>query len=338
MNIIFHLKRWLIRRSLNKRRLSSPFVVDPAENYSLSSDADKNQSNSYYFSCHDMKGNSLLLRYAKRGGNQTEVWFAYKDADGNAYVNDKQHYTGECATAGVNCKKPGEIWSFFYDGELRNINTQKICTANFNGTFTAEGEIFEFGHHLDSDIMAKAIAKEKWSKAFFKSINENNQIHYEQQGSVSGTLCIDGKSTDYVLPAMRDHSYGKRDWNYMNKYFWLMALFEDGSSFNANMVSYPAVKSIQTGYFVLGNDTVCVQDARILEDVKSNTVPDKFTFEAVAGGRKVSITCKKETEFVFAFNDGEYIIYEGIGTFELDGKKARGVLEFGYNGDASRLV
>ncbi len=48
------------------------------------------------------------------------------------------------------------------------------------------------------------------------------------------------------------------------------------------------------------------------------------------------VNCKREMVFEFPF--GGYTIYEGIGTFELNGKKGRGVLEFGYNDDPDRVT
>lgn len=337
MNILQRLKMSLIRRSLDKRRISSPFVVEAAEHFSLPLDADETQNNSYYFSCHDMQGNSLLMRYAKRGQNQTEVWFAYKDAASNAYVNERQLYIGEDAPAGVRCRETGEVWDFFYDGELKNLSSGKRCAAHFRGTFCATGGIFEFGHDVDSSVLAAAIAKEKWSRAFFADLQQNDQVHYEQQGRVEGVLEIDGARISCALPAMRDHSYGKRDWRYMNRHFWLMALLEDGGSLNANMVSYPALRALQTGYFVSKQGVSCITEAKILEDIAPGAVPDAFSYKAKrADGKEFTVVCKKERQFDFPF-DG-YTLYEGIGTFDVDGIAGRGILEFGWNSDAARYA
>jgi hypothetical protein len=115
-----------------------------------------------------------------------------------------------------------------------------------------------------------------------------------------------------------------------------MALFEDGSSLNANMVSYP-VLHLQTGYFIKGSDRACIESAEIEGDVAANTVPDSFICKArLQDGRVIEIKCTKETQFEFPMGGGTYTIYEGIGAFELDGISGRGVLEFGWNNDASK--
>ena len=336
MNILQKHKERLFCRILDKRKRSNPFDAQSAELYAPPSDADEFHNNSYYFSCHDMAGNSLLLRHAQRGQKSTEVWLAYKDAKGNAYINEKQLFIGEAPPSTVSCTEVAKTWTFSYNGKLKNMKTGKKVSANIACEFSATGDIFEFGHHLDSRVLAKSIAKEKWSKAFFAALKENNQTHYEQPGKVNASITIGGKSTDICMPAMRDHSFGKRDWNYMNKHFWLMALFEDDSHLNANMVSYPAVKRLETGYFV-GKNTVCVEEAKLDGDIPNSGVPETFSYRAkLLNGKDIVVNCKREMVFEFPF--GGYTIYEGIGTFEMDGIKGRGVLEFGYNDDLSRVT
>ena len=339
MNIKQRLKQSLILRSLNKRRDAHPFNANAAEHFSLPEDADDFQNNSHYYSCHDMQGNSLFFRHAKRGRNKTEVWFCFKEAGGRVYYNKKQLYIGEGAPTHVACKQTGHTWVFGYNGPLADMETGAEVSVELDGSFHAAGDIFSFNHHLDVRVMADAIAKEKWSRSFFGALGENDQVHYEQPGTVDGKLILDGRRIDILLPAMRDHSYGKRDWTYMNRHFWLMALLEDGSSFNANMVSYPALPNLQTGYFLTNGHTVCVRAAQIIGSVMPGAVPDAFEYDAqLMDGRTLRVSCKKETQIVCPFENGAYTIYEGIGTFDIDGIKGRGILEFGWNGDPSRYA
>ncbi len=336
MNMITHLKERLFCRILEKRRRANPFDAQSAELFTPPKDADEFHNNSYYFSCHDMAGNSLLLRHAQRGQKSTEVWLAYKDAKGNTYINEQQLYIGEAPPSAVVCKEVSKAWDFSYIGNLKNMQSGKTVSAKITGEFLATADIFDFGYHLDSRVIAKSIAKEKWSKAFFAALKENNQVHYEQPGKVSAFITIGTKTTNLNMPAMRDHSYGKRDWNYMNKHFWLMAIFEDESHLNANMVSYPAVKRLETGYLV-ETHTVGVEQAELDTKMPTLGVPQEFSYRAkLLSGKSIVVNCKCEAVFEFPF--GGYTIYEGIGAFDLAGKKGRGVLEFGYNDDKKRVV
>ena len=337
MNIKRRFKSSLIRRSLDKRRSANPFIVDAAENYSLPTDADENQINSYYFSGHDLNGTSLIFRYAVRGKNKTEVWFAYRDSYGNAFINTKQHYQDEDSGVRLVCEESASEWTFHWSGELKSLSSGRVVAASFSGRLSASGKIFEFGHDIESRVLAEAIAAQKWSGALFNELKANDQTHYEQPGRIEGTLDIDGGGIEISLPAVRDHSYGRRDWNYMNKHFWLMALFEDSASLNANMVSYPALNDLRTGYYETPAETVSIVTAAIEGDVQPGGVPESFAYTAeLADGRKLRVVCKREEVFFFPFNNGEYLLYEGVGTFDLDGVKGRGILEFGWNGDPKR--
>lgn len=335
MNMIQRLKRALILRSLERRKHEHPFDAEAAERYALPSDADKTQINSYYFSCHDAKGMSLLLRFAQRGGGETEVWFAYRDAAGNACMNSGTRY-GANAPAGVTCLHPGKAWSFFYDGEVRSMTSGAVQRAQFTGTFTASEAPFEFGYHMDSSVLAGAIAQQKWDKGFFEELQKNNQVHYEQQGRVQGELVLSGQNIRIDAPAMRDHSYGRRDWNYMNRHVWLMALLEDGSALNANFVSYPKLK-LSSGYYTSASGTACVKEVSLGSLPSPGKAPQTLMYKVkLSDGTELSVACSKETEFVFPCGDA-YTIHEGIGTFTTGGVFGRGIMEFGWNNDPSRI-
>lgn len=339
MNILYPLKKVLILRSLEKRRSAHPFNAEMAEAYTIPQGADNSQNNSYYFSCHDTAGTSLLIRHAQRGTKSVEVWFAFRDAAGREFISGTQLFAAGEEPTVVSCIEPGKRWTFSYDGEAKELSGGRTVRAKLDMAFEATGGIFEFGHDVDAGVMAEAIAREKWTRAYFAELQGNDQVHYEQPGRAAGTLSLDGEVIALNLPAMRDHSFGKRDWGYMNKHFWLMALLEDGRQLNANMVSYPVLK-LMTGYYEDGGQVIGVSAARILEDVVTpHEVPKAFTFEVrLTDGRTLSVACRCEAVFPFPFADGAYTIYEGVGAFELDGIKGRGILEFGWNGDVSRCV
>jgi len=73
--------------------------------------------------------------------------------------------------------------------------------------------------------------------------------------------------------------------------------------------------------------------------VRPHEVPESFTLEArLLGGSLLSVKCRRQEVFAFPFENGAYTIYEGVGTFELDGVSGRGILEFGWNKDPSRYA
>ncbi len=332
MNIRYRLKKALIRRSLERRKSAHPFDTEAAERYALPSDADETRINSYYFSGHDMAGQSLLVRFAQRGGGKTEVWFAYRDASGRAYVNTRTSWDGE-PPAGVTCVEPGKQWAFFFDGAVRRLTDGTVVRARFAGTFEASGAPFDFSYHMDSSVLAGAIARQKWNRGFFDELQQNNQVHYEQQGRITGALSADGQQMEISLPAMRDHSFGRRDWGYMQRHVWLMALMEDGSALNVNFVSYPKLR-LHTGYHVSAQGTRCVTDVSLPQPA-SGSVPGSMMYRVtLSDGTEVRVACAKEAEFVFPCGEA-YTIHEGIGAFSSGGTMGRGIMEFGWNNGPS---
>ena len=371
------LKVSIITSFINKSKKNNPFDENSAELFQLPEDADGNMNNSYYFSAHDIgERNSLIFRLGKRGGAYYEVWFACRDSKGAYWVNIKQLFKVADCPVSVKCLEAGKKWDFNFKGKLEktflNKDLQAIpagqgaepenlqeteqetgqktghetgqageqqTMASFEGTFTATTGIFEFSRHMDTTPIARALSKEKWSRSFLNSLKENHQVHYEQQGEIEGTLVLNGRQSKIKCSAMRDHSYGKRDWDYMDRHIWLMALLENGDALNVNMVRYPAVSEIQTGYLISEGRTTCIDSVTSMDNLECNGhVPSVFQYTVkFADGRTLLVTCKKELEFIFPFNDGKYTIFEGIGSFSLDnGIKGRGIIEFGFNANASR--
>ncbi len=347
MSIKQRLKQAIVQRSIGKRKKAHPFDQHFAENFTLPPDALPDKNNSYYFSAHDGEGASFLFRLGRRGGGKSEIWLAYKNAAGQAWINSRHLFDDADSPAKVECITPGEKWAFSYKGKAVKLALDKDMAgipqapeahAEFTGTFTASDPIFEFSYHMDPEPLARAIAMEKWTKGFFKEVQENDQTHYEQQGHVKGELTLDGKKIPLDMRAMRDHSFGKRDWNYMDRHIWLMALLEDGTALNVNMVRYPAVANLQTGYYITDSDTVCVHSATPMDEIEcTGKVPKGFQYSVrLTDGRVLQAACEKEMEFVFPFDEGLYTIYEGVGNFTVNGVKGRGIIEFAFNRDASR--
>jgi hypothetical protein len=347
MSISLKLKELIVKRSIEKRKKKNPFDEISAESFQLPPEAGIDQNNSYYFSSHDIEGNSLLFRLGKRGGGSCEVWFALKENEGGIFVNDRQVFTSGQCPASVECLENGLKWKFSFNGTMAKVSLDENLSANrqekenegsFEGIFTASSPVFEFSRHMDSGPISRALAKEKWSRNFFASLAQNHQVHYEQQGQISGEFTNGSLSKQVNWPAMRDHSFGKRDWEYMDRHIWLMALLENGDALNVNMVRYPDINELQTGYFISGGKTICVDRVTSMDEIEcSGHVPLNFGYLVrLVNGQTFTVACKKELEYVFPFKDGAYTIFEGVGNFLIGGLKGRGILEFGFNSDNSR--
>ena len=344
------LKQWLkesiMVHSIKKKNKKEPFIAEIAEHYQLPENANKLDTNSYYFSAHDLEGNSVFLRRAERGDQTVEVWVAYKTKDA-IYTNKKQLFKRDEAPVTVKCVETAKQWDVHFNGDLHVAKISKEGIAKVSGkaikskidmTFQATTEIFDFTYHLNPKYMAKTLAKAKWDKDFQKNMKENQQRHYEQQGVATIHIEIGEKQETLSLTAMRDHSYGRRDWNYMDRHIWLMALMGKAQSLNINMVSYPHMKGLKTGYYEEKGTTIQIEVFPNLEQFPAlGNVPKTLKYDMILeNGHAFHIEAFKELEIQFPFDQGNYTICEGIGTFDINGYKARGIIEFGYNKDKNR--
>lgn len=338
MSFISKLKSAILRNRLEAAKKRNPFDEQYAESYRLSPDEPPTTNNSYYFSGHDLSGTSLLFRLALRT-DRTELWFVYHDAAAKTFVNVNMQLTASDYVE-VECLEVASRWRLSFRGNVVDADdpSPEPVEAVFEGEFTASAPIFEFSRHMDPAPVIRALSREKWNADFRKNLAENHQVHYEQAGGIRGTLMLDGKQIEINLPAVRDHSFGKRDWNYMDRHIWIAALMETGELFNVSMVRYPAVFELQTGYFEQGGKFRCVDSATPMDAVTmSGRVPERFAIDVLlVDGTPFHVECGCERQIAFPFAGGVYTIHEGIGRMKVNGVAARGILEFGYNRDKNR--
>ena len=340
------LKEAVMIHSLKKKNKREPFIADNAEHYQLPTNASKLDTNSYYFSAHDLDGNSVFMRRAERGDGSVEIWFAYKTND-IIYTNKKQTFNSKDAPISVQCIETAKTWEVTYQGDvfMAKIGNNKIAKvtgkaikADVKMVFVATSEIFDFTYHLNPRIIASALANERWDKTFQKNMKENQQRHYEQLGKSTIDLEFDDQKISLSLTTMRDHSFGRRDWNYMDRHIWLMALLSETESLNVNMVSYPHMKGLKTGYYEKAGLTKNIEVFPALDTFEpKGYVPNELKYDIILeNGHAFHIDAIKELEIQFPFDHGNYTICEGVGSFDINGYPARGIIEFGFNKDKAR--
>jgi hypothetical protein len=341
MNLKQSIKEKIILGSLKKKNKEHPFSEDYAENYQLEAGATKFDTNSYYFSGHNADGTSIYTRLALRGDSTAEVWFVYRDILGNLYYNTITKCNIVDSPLTVVCIETSKIWKVHFAGVLHSkyvdsskTNVDVNVTADL--TFTANSNIFDFEYHLNPKILATALAKEKWDKTFRENNALNKQTHYEQQGLIDLKITLGESITTLHYIGMKDHSFGRREWGYMDKHIWLMVLLNEGESLNLNMVNYPHMK-LKTGYYVKDNKTIGIIEATDFSALDGNgECLNSFVYYVkLESGAVFNVTAELESSLSFNF-EGTYTIHEGLGTFIINGNKYRGIIEYGYNSDTKR--
>ena len=330
--MLYGLKTAIMKKALTKRKSNNPFDYKAAEEYVLPENADPVLNNSYYFSAHGADGESLYCRLGIRSCH-SEVWFCYVSG-AKKYVHTRLIYETDSP---LKISKRGIEWNVSFDGELEDEEGKSV-PVSFNGTFVSDAQPVDFFSDMPSERTAKAIAYEKWSKKFFAEVQENNQVHYEQTGTLFGKIMLFGKEREINMPCVRDHSFGKRDWGYMNNHLWLMAVSRTGQ-LNFSMVSYPAMTMLEVGNFITeGKPMAYILGADYgRASVAKGSVPATLELTLrLDGEREIKVSAKKSYETEYLFSDGAYALYEAIADFEIDGESYRGIMELGFNREPSR--
>ena len=327
--MFFSVKKSLMSRAIDKRNRKHPFDFQFAENYRLAPDSDSLVNNSYYFSAHD-DTMSFFARLGKRVC-QDETWLALR-LDGKLYSLKQEFYPAGASP--VRVEKQGEQWTVSFDGLLNE--TDQFC---LQARFVPGEPPLDFTTGIPAERMAAAMANEKWSRDFFTELQTiSGQCHYEQEGTLEGTFTLNGEKKDFRLPCVRDHSFGRRDWNYMNNHLWLMAV-STPVQFNYSLVSYPALTALEVGNYRDEKGLHFLRKADLdLEQISRGKVPEALSFHVtLEDGRLLPVTAKVLACVTYHFQDGQYILHENVAEFEIDGHRCRGILEIGFNRDSRRF-
>lgn len=326
--MFFKLKQAVMCKALEKRNAQTPFDAQAADNYTLEGATDPLLNNSYYFSAHNDKM-SVFARLGRRV-NMDESWFCLY-LDGKVYSLRQEVFpAGESP---LQVEREGEDWLVSFKGKLNDGDE-----VDFRARFVARYGLIDFTSHMPSVRMATGIANEKWSRGFFGELqNVSGQHHYEQEGLLEGSFTLNGQTFELALPCVRDHSYGKRDWNYMNNHLWLMAVSED-CQFNYSLVSYPVISALEVGNFRTEAGMNYMLEANLdFHEVAKGVVPEKLAFSVrLDNGQTMPVKAEKLAGVTYHFQNGEYILHENIAEFKLGDKLCRGILEIGFNRDAGR--
>ncbi len=203
--------------------------------------------------------------------------------------------------------------------------------VRFNAGLTSAFPIFHFTNDMGPAPMARAMAAERWSKEFFLTLRGMHQHHYEQGGDLTGSLSVDGETRALTMKYIRDHSFGPRSWDSLDRHVWLCLCLDDGSFVNLSLPEYPFIR-ITAGFYARdGRYTPVVGSTPFAGIAPGAPPPASFRFNLdLADGRRLAASCVRGPEFRWLMDD-VYRVCEWVSAFTLDGVPGRGICEFGYN-------
>ncbi len=308
---------------------------------------EENYNDSFVFQGADADGNVFLTRLGFRsGGKEAEVWI-WGVFDGERYANDERYVVltadsdpAEIAAAGIRYELIGEgEWRLIYNGIMNGT------LSEVNLIWKADAAMYCSADHMDPKGMARAMAEMPWSREYFERIRSEKQIRIEQGGILTGTVKVGSRSFNVSMRGIRDHSWGKRDWTYLNRYLWTVIALDEPTEIAGMTVRYLAVSPVDYGDsfkrlasgWIAGPDGVLPVSytTDLMELGGDGTIPEKFTLKfRVPGSDVLTLEVdRRQPEIPWLMQNGGFEVNEAWCGITLDGVKGVGVSEFGYAAD-----
>jgi len=296
----------------------------------------KSFNDSSYFGGFSRDGFSIVTRQSFRVDKPNENWLKIHTPNNGVWGFENQDMPeGEGFIQGDLkwiCTDPGKTWELSYSGSV--WQNKAVENVEVNLTWQATSPILNFDTAGANPIqVGKQIAKETWSSDYFAKLKELKQVHIEQGGTLSGTITWQGEKHDVELRAVRDHSWGVRNWEDWDKHFWFLGILDDGSFFNISQISYGFVNNLIASFMYDGTEYRTLNEIPFFDEIGFNkSMPTQLEFSIQENKQSTPILIKIDMLEFFHFNmDGSYYIREAKAEFTFGDKKGIGVAEMGLN-------
>ena len=327
------LKRLLATALLGRRREALPPAGQLERRQVPDGRAD--WSDSFYFmgaSAPDAPPVYTFLRLGFRA-HLTECWLhLWTEQTGGLDLGFEEAPASAGLAAGglsLACETPGQAWRLAYDGPLTDARG-RTHAAVLRGRFQSSAPLHDFDAGTPPVVIGRALAGEPWSRDFFTALQAMHQVHYEQLGTLSLTLTLDGVTSELRLRSVRDHSYGPRRWDDLRGHCWLTGAMDDGSTWNLTLVNLPHLRHVLRGYRHDGARSIPVVDGPTLEALFAHGRPPEAypLWFRTADGVRHELEVRRVADRRFHLGNLEF--HEGMADFTCGTARGRGISEFSF--------
>jgi len=183
----------------------------------------------------------------------------------------------------------------------------------------------------DPAALAEMIVSAGTHLSDLRMVSRVSSEHYEQTGTVTGSMTIDGEKHDISGSGHRDHSWGVRDWSAPRAWTWLTCQFGDEMAFNLSRVAIESV-DVFNGFLCYGGTNHPVRRAELETDFEEDGLTQKavrFRFEDV-DGRAIEVAGDVLTVIPLDLRARGHntIVNEGLARYRWEGREGYGIAEY----------
>ncbi|CAH0719441.1 unnamed protein product, partial [Brenthis ino] len=303
-----------------------------------------------YFNGMSQNGEAVVCGLARRPQRMCDS-FLYLKINGedlllspslpDTYLQKGEEDGDEYSVKGLSISNvmPMRVWNLSYVGDMKpRSNPNKTVKISASLTWSAEWPQFEYNTQMAPQSMADDMAREPWSRDYFRLVKKLHQTHYEQMGCLTGTVDIDSKTYRIDMQCLRDRSFGPlREWRNFHRYVYHFIFLENGDCMAVGSVSQPATMSHLTiGYLCRKADQSVVavdsSDYQLYQHAENRILPKDygFTFKAGEKSYEVRVQLIDEDQFYIG-KDREAKLYERWSNVEINGVKGKACVEWHFN-------
>ncbi|GBG26734.1 Hypothetical Protein FCC1311_029552 [Hondaea fermentalgiana] len=206
----------------------------------------------YFHGCDRDTGDHVSARLSRHGSGAEKSYvvffldiagvgiFSFERDD--VPVSDAARASGRPSACGLEleCLEPMRKWRLRFDGKMRRgchtpqqartLSDSDLIEVDVDLVYERQTPVFYYMRDDCAETLANNLSQEPWGIQFAKvCLNRSkNHGHYEDFGTLSGTVRINGiSSREYAFDTFRDHSWDIRRWATMDSVLILLVTLEE---------------------------------------------------------------------------------------------------------------
>ena len=289
--------------------------------------AEKQWSDSFYFGGGDGRGLAFYSRIGRRPNEgivegALGIWLP---GEGFLLSFGREPDRGEpeiaCGPVGYRCRVPLALWELVLEGGGRlferaehvSTDRERYREVEVEGTlrFTAWGDPLSFRSGLAEGVASS---------------------HYEQPGSVSGTITVGDRRAALAGRGLRDHSWGVRDWQQVPYWRWFGIVVDPDEYVLLNNVGRPDGSETAGGFLSHGGVVApiasCDTESELDPDLRCQraftaSARDELGRETVLEGRALEVAPLRQRR-----SSRLTYVNEALTEYRWEGHVATGISEY----------
>jgi hypothetical protein len=178
-------------------------------------------------------------------------------------------------------EEPLKRWHARFDGLVNRTSTLKAARMQVSDTGLT---------HLSADLVFEGITP-VFSAGAGMDQQDWGDGHLEQAGTVTGTITVEGETVNIDCTAMRDHTWGRREYSTLDGHAWCFGIFPSGRTFLV-LNAFTSEVNAQFGFVVQGDEMVPAKPLQTPPLDDPTGAPREFTIELTSSLGDMTIDCE----------------------------------------------